>query len=50
MVSAGHVIGMPRLDRGLAGGDLAGAGLDDLAHDHVVDLVGRDAGLLERAP
>ena len=36
------------LDRGLAGGDLAGAGLDDLAHDHVVDLVGRDAGALER--
>ena len=37
------------LDRGLAGGDLAGAGLDDLAHDHVVDLVAGDAGLVERA-
>ena len=40
MVSAGTVIGMPRLGRGLAGGDLAGAGREDLAHDHVVDLVG----------
>ena len=29
------------LDGRLAGGDLAGAGLDDLAHEHVVDLVGR---------
>ena len=37
------------LDRGLAGGDLPGAGLDDLAHDHVVDLVAGDAGLLQRA-
>ena len=37
------------LDGGLAGGDLAGAGLDDLAHDHVLDLVAGDAGLLQRA-
>ena len=36
------------LDGGLARRDLARAGLDDVAHDHVVDLVGRDAGALER--
>ncbi len=30
-----------------AGGDLAGPGQDDLAHEHVVDLLGRDAGPLE---
>ncbi len=35
-------------DRGLPGGDLPGAGLQDLAHDHVLDLLGRDAGALER--
>ena len=35
------------VDRGLAGGDLAGAGLEHLAHEHVVDLVGREAGPLE---
>ena len=28
----------PTFDRGLAGGDLTGACLEDLAHDHVVDL------------
>ena len=39
---------MPPLTRGLAGGDLAGAGLEHLAHDHVVDLVAGDAGLLQR--
>ena len=33
---------------GLAGGDLARAGLDDVAHEDVVDLVGADAGPLER--
>ena len=37
------------LDRGLAGGDLALPGLEHLAHDHVVDLVGADTGALERA-
>ena len=37
------------VDRRLAGGVLPGAGADDLAHDHVVDLVAGDAGLLERA-
>ena len=49
MVIDGTSIGMPPLTRRLAGGDLAGAGLDDLAHDHVVDLVAGDAGLLEGA-
>ena len=32
------------LDRGLARRDLALAGQEDLAHEHVVDLVGGDAG------
>ena len=36
------------LDRGLAGGDLAGAGLQHLAHDHVVDRVAGDAGARQR--
>ena len=36
-------------DCGGAGGVLAGTGLDDLAHDHVVDLVARDARLLQGA-
>ncbi len=36
--------------RGLAGGDLARARLQHLAHQHVVDLLGVDAGALERAP
>ena len=36
------------LRRGLAGGDLALAGLEHLAHQHVVDLLGSDAGALER--
>ena len=31
------------MTRGLAGGDLAGPGLDDLAHDHVADLLAGDA-------
>ena len=44
----GHVHRDAALDRGLAGGDLAGAGLEHLAHDHVLDLVGRDARALER--
>ena len=33
----------------LTGRDLPGPGLQDLAHDHVLDLVRRDAGLLEGA-
>ena len=36
------------LDRRLAGRDLPGAGLQHLAHDHVLHLVGRDAGALQR--
>ena len=43
----GDLLGDPGRDRGLAGGDLARPGLQHVAHDHVVDLVGRDAG---RAP
>ena len=38
-----------RRDAGGAGGVLAGAGLDHLAHDQVVDLLAGDAGLLQRA-
>jgi hypothetical protein len=37
------------LVRGLTRGDLAGAGLEHLAHDHVVDLVAAHPGLLEGA-
>ena len=40
IVIAGTLIGMPGVDRGLTGGDLALTGLEHLAHDHVVDLVG----------
>jgi hypothetical protein len=43
-----NIHGDAALDRGLPRGDLTGTGLDHLAHDHVVDLVGRDAGPLER--
>ena len=49
-VTDGTDIGMPPFDRRLAGRDLAGAGLDDVTHDHVVDLVAGDAGALEGAP
>ena len=37
-----------RADRGLAGGRLADAGLQHLAHDHVLDLAGLEPGPLER--
>ena len=47
-VSRGDLLGDPGLDLGLARGDLALAGLEDLAHDDVLDLVGRDVGALER--
>jgi hypothetical protein len=40
--------GMPGRDLGLARGDLALAGLQHLPHDDVVDLLGLDAGPLER--
>jgi len=43
----GHVHGDARLDRGLAGRDLPGAGLQHLAHDHVLDLVAADSGTVE---
>jgi len=39
-----------RLDRGLAGGDLARAGLEDMSHDHVIDLVSRHAAAFESRP
>ena len=42
-VVAGTVMGMPAFDRGLAGGHLAGAGQQHLAHEDVVDLLGGDA-------
>ena len=42
-----HREGDPALDRGLAGRDLALAGLEDLAHEHVVHLVGREPGPLQ---
>ena len=42
-VVAGTVIGMPAVDRGLAGRDLTGAGLQDLAHEDVVDLLAASA-------
>src|SRR5690606_35944788 len=37
------------VDRRLPGGDLSGAGLEHLAHEHVVDLVGGDTGAFERS-
>ena len=49
IVRAGTVIGMPAACGGLARRDLAGAGLQDLAHDDVLDLLGGDARLLESA-
>ena len=48
MVVAGTVIGMPPLTGRLAGGDLAGAGLEHLAHEDVVDLLAGEAGPDER--
>ncbi len=39
IVSAGTSFGKPGADRGLAGGGLAGAALQNLAHDHVLDLL-----------
>ncbi len=48
MVVAGTSSGMPACDRGLAGGDLAGAGLQHLAHEDVVDVLGGHAGTGER--
>ena len=52
MVVALVVSGRPRLERRLAGGRLAGPGLEDLAHEHVVDVVvaGVEAGALDGGP
>ena len=47
-VVAGTVIGMPAFTAAWRAGDLALAGLEHLAHEHVVDLLGPDAGALER--
>ena len=44
----GDLLGDPGLDLGLAGRDLPLAGLQHLAHDHVLDLVRLDLGALER--
>ena len=44
-----HVQGDATGDRRLPGGDLAGTGLDDVAHDHVVHLIGTTPAL-SRAP
>ena len=48
IVSEETSFGMPGLDLRLARGDLALAGLQHLAHDDVLDLLGRDVGALER--
>jgi hypothetical protein len=44
----GDLLGDAALDLCLARGDLALPRLEHLAHDHVLDLVGLDAGALER--
>jgi hypothetical protein len=44
----GHLLREPGADGGLTGGRLAGAALQHLAHDHVLDLVADDARPLER--
>ena len=46
-VSRGDLLGDAALDLGLARGDLALAGLEHLAEDHVLDLVRLDLGALE---
>ena len=43
----GNLLRNPRGDRRLTCGRLARAGLEDLAHDDVADLLGVDAGPLE---
>ena len=44
----GDLLGDAALDLGLARGDLALAGLQDLAEDDLLDLLGADAGALQR--
>ena len=48
IVSEGTSLRDAGLDLGLARGDLALAGLQDLAEDHLLDLVGLDLGALQR--
>ena len=48
IVSLGHLLREPGADGGLAGGRLAGAALEHLAHDHVLDLVVADVHAVER--
>ena len=48
IVSAGRLLRQPGADRRLTRGRLAGAGLQHLAHDHVLDLVVLDPGAVER--
>ncbi len=48
IVSEGTSFGIAALDLGLAGGDLTLAGLQDLAEDDLIDLLGIDAGALQR--
>ena len=45
-----HLLGDSGLDRGLPGGDLAGAGLQDVAHDHVVDVLALHSREIESGP
>ena len=49
MVSAGHAHADAGRDGGLPGGDLPGARLQHLAHDHVLDLVRGDVRALQGA-
>ena len=48
--AAGVVMGMPAAVAAWRAGHLAGPGQQDLAHDHVVDLLGPGAGPLEGGP
>ena len=46
-VRAGTRHGDAAVDRGLSGGDLPGARLNDVTHDHIVDLVAGDTGAVQ---
>ena len=48
MLTLGHAHRDAGLDRGLARRHLTLAGHQHLTHEHVLDLVRRDAGALER--
>jgi hypothetical protein len=45
-----YVLREPGADRCLQRGDLAGAGLQDVTHDRVVDLLAGDTGTLDGGP